>query len=284
LIRVGNNSILFSSTAHEGDCEILSYTFCGPFQAYDCYMTITPMPNFTPSETTSPTPPTQTPTPELSPTSTWTPIDSQTATATVSPTSTFTLTPTTSPTGTVGPTSTPTCPGSDFSVNATPYKQYDQRWKTFPLDDATPTTRVVNGRSISDPNTIGGDGCLLTCYSMVSGIDPKTLDATLTGLGDIVDTGKMDPIKSATALGWTLDATIPYSDPSLQKALDKYDFVILEVKANGVGHFILPTGGVLNPSTKDCDYSIQDPGFSRSFLSSYSEGTRIYILGFYFNN
>ncbi len=190
-------------------------------------------------------------------------------------------TPTPVPTNTPVPTATatpvPTCPGTGYTSQAVSYKQAGQTWSsdTMPLGSpAQPCGPPPSG------NTIQCAGCLLTCFSMITGQNPQALDGFLSSSSQPVTTFLdgggllLDSAFDALNLCSQQTATDPTID-DITGLMSQNQFLLMKLYniTTGDTHFVIITGAGRNPTTGQCDFTINDPGSSQAnhqYLSYYS--------------
>ena len=115
---------------------------------------------------------------------------------------------------------------------------------------------------------ISKEGCLLTCFSMISGINPRTLNQQFVSNG-IYDVGGL--IKTGDAanfLGFTAEAPISFSDAALFSAILEPDVLIFVEVRTGTRHFVLVTG--YEGTSRGCRYRIADPAGTHDYLDQYA--------------
>lgn len=163
------------------------------------------------------------------------------------------------------------CPICPPTASAGTQKQGGEApWALKKLDCSSPIYLILP----CPAPTFAMAGCLMTCLANVTG---KTPDATNNELGEIVDKGGglSSLHNAAKKLGYVGATSITLSpDAVMTNGLCKGHAVFAHVqspKSTPSGHWVAITGQALNAQTQACDdYTISDPGYSKSKLSEYA--------------
>lgn len=233
-LQAGNNTVAFDVP--------LSPPNTGIVCTWDIYGCLMPVPTSTPGTPTV--------------------VASNTPTNTPTPTRTFT------------PSPTPTCLGADYSATIGLFPQAGQTYSndTMPINASAQPCEPPLG------NTIHCAGCLLSCLSMLVGKDPGTVDAILSNQSPAVftDSGGLNLTLAADDLGLCSNSSatdVTPGDIVTLMAQNIYLIMKLYNSTSGDTHFVVITGAGVNPSTHQCDFTINDPGSSNiatQYLGKYS--------------
>jgi hypothetical protein len=180
------------------------------------------------------------------------------------------------------PTATPT-PCSNCKSPAVNYeRQCNSQWATLGLggDPATSTETICQG------------GCLLTCYAMIAGETPPTMNGILSVAynsnyqlynSDVGTIEHWSVVNEAYFDSSILDAFCKTSHPQTQYVIAN---VLTELSNGNLAiHYILVTGQQYDPNTQRCRFTVLDPqDQSAQYLDDTTRYPTIYGLKIIFIN